>query len=143
MDASDASDHETYFAWLSAALDSFDEKLPALRRNGLNVVFALYTPPGGFTRRDAQATHRLFVDAWAGDAFIEAWQLIANRYKDEPIILGSDLINEPAQYSPPTPPIRNWYKLAYDAVAAIRAIDPSRIIFVGPRYDGAKVSKRA
>jgi hypothetical protein len=50
LPASDASTHDTYFAWLATALDKFDEKLPALRRNGLNVVFALYTPPGGFRR---------------------------------------------------------------------------------------------
>jgi hypothetical protein len=83
----------------------------------------------------------MFVEPWAADAFIEAWQLVANRYKDEPIILGYDLVNEPAQNVPPTPPLRNWNKLAHDTVAAIRAIDPARIIFFGPRYDGTRFLK--
>jgi endoglucanase len=139
--AADASTHDTYFAWLNSELANLDAALPALRRNNLNVVLALYTPPGGFTRRDAHATHRMFVEPWAADAFIEAWQMIATRYKDESIILGYDLVNEPAQSVKPAAPLRDWYKLAYDAVAAIRAIDSTRTIFVGPRYDGAKFIK--
>lgn len=134
FDAADEATHETYFAWLTEALDRFDLILPTLAAQNIKVALNLHTPPGAFARRDNRATHRLFVDAWTQSAFVEAWQMIATRYTGNSAIWAYDLLNEPAQWSNSTAPLKDWNTLAAEAAEAIRVIDPSRPIMMTPRY---------
>ena len=136
--ALDAADEAAYNEWLDSALQRFDELLPVLQQNNIQVVLNLHTPPGGFVRRDAKATHRVFAEQWAQEAFIRVWQKIALRYRGNQAIWVFDLLNEPAQYSVPQAPLKEWKTLASEAIAAIRAIDPERTISVGPAYGDAK-----
>lgn len=64
------------------------------------------------------------------DRVVHLWQVIAQRYKNEPWIAGYDLINEPAD--PTGTKVFPYYKRLRDA---IRKIDPAHILFLeGDRY---------
>lgn len=64
------------------------------------------------------------------DRVVHLWEVIADRYKDQPWIAGYDLINEPAD--PTEKMVGPFYKRLINAV---RAVDPKHIIFIeGNRY---------
>ena len=60
-------------------------------------------------------------------AFLDTWKRIAARYKDNPVIYGYDLVNEPDQRGPAK---FDYWTLQFDAAKAIRAIDPETPIIV-------------
>ncbi|MDQ3847298.1 MAG: glycoside hydrolase family 5 protein [Bacteroidota bacterium] len=64
------------------------------------------------------------------DRALHLWEVIANRYKNEPWVAGYDLINEPAD--PTGEKLFPYYKRLRNA---IRKIDPKHILFLeGDRY---------
>lgn len=64
------------------------------------------------------------------DRVANLWEVIADRYKDNPWVAGYNPINEPAD--PSEQIIMPFYKRLYDT---IRAVDPNHIIFLeGNRY---------
>ena len=115
-----------YEAWLNSALDQFDLMLPTCRELGLNILLDLHTSPGG---RDVKENWRLFNEKQFQDAFLSAWQMMANRYKNETIIMGYDLVNEPDDRDV-IPGLMNWHDLASAAVQQIRAIDEQHSIII-------------
>lgn len=138
FDAADAADEAAYNVWLDSALDNFEALIPTFQQYGMKIALNLHTPPGGFTRRDSQATHRVFTEQWAQDAFIRAWEKIATRFKDSSVIWAYDLLNEPAQFSKVSPPLKDWNALGKQAALVVRGIDPGRTIITGPRYYNAR-----
>jgi len=115
-----------YEAWLESVLKQFDLMLPVLRELGLNVLLDLHTSPGG---RDQQERWRLFNEKQFQDYFLSLWEMIANRYKNESIIMGYDLVNEPDDRDL-VPGLMSWRDLAIAAVQRIRVIDSQRSIIV-------------
>lgn len=130
----DAADATAYNAWLEETLVRVDALLPYFESKNIKVVLALHTPPGGFTRRDAKATHRLFVDQWTQNVFIDAWKKIVERYKGRTGIWAYDLLNEPAQQTRPRAPMLDWNALAQKAVNEIRLIDATTPLIMSPEY---------
>jgi endoglucanase len=64
------------------------------------------------------------------DRALKLWEVIADRYKDEPWVAGYDLMNEPAD--PTEKKVFAYLKRLYETV---RVIDPNHIIFIeGNRY---------
>jgi endoglucanase len=64
------------------------------------------------------------------DRALHLWEVIADRYKNQPWVAGYDLINEPAD--PTGEKVFPYYKRLYNAV---RKIDPNHIMFLeGDRY---------
>jgi len=59
------------------------------------------------------------------DRALHLWEVIAERYKDQPWVAGYDLINEPAD--PSGEKVFPYYKRLHDA---IRKIDPNHILFI-------------
>ena len=60
------------------------------------------------------------------DRWIENWVKVAQRYKDNPNVLGYELCNEPNGIAPET--VREWY---VRCLKAIRQIDNRHIVLVG------------
>lgn len=106
------------------------------RETGLYLILDMHDAPGGQTGDniddsygypwlfDSEASQRLFCDIW---------KKIADYYKNEPIILGYELINEPI-----APYFNNMEELNAKleplhkrAVAAIREVDTNHIILLG------------
>jgi endoglucanase len=136
-----SSDKESYLASLNTELVAFDTILNAMESNGLKVVIDLYGPPGGFFDKTAPAWHTVFHDQWAQDAIIEAWKIIAERYKGRKSIAGYNLINEPAQRAV-SPGLKDWNALSVDIVAAVRQIDPQAQIIIQPLYGNPSLLSR-
>ena len=61
---------------------------------GVKVCLDVLTAPGGFTER---TTVRALEEEEFTDAFIETWVRLATRYKENPVIWGYDLLNEPVE----------------------------------------------
>jgi len=115
-----------YIAWLEGALSVFDGMIPVLRDLGLHVLLDLHTPPGG---QDEQHRYRIFTEQQFQDCFLYVWKMMANRYKNETLIMGYDILNEPDDRIL-APGLLNWRNLSILAIQNIRAIDSQHpIIF--------------
>ncbi len=91
-------------------------------------------------RHSAKADNYLSEDVWyiAGDSYytesrwIQDWVLLANRYANDPTIIGADLFNEPKRSATwgTTSPATDWNKAAERCGNAILAANPNWLIIV-------------
>lgn len=100
------------------------------------MVLDLHGAPGGQTGTNIDDSPRglpeLFTDRRYQEQTVALWQALARRYRDEPVVAGYDLLNEPL-------PNEYQYQYAEELVAlyreltdTIRAVDPSHLII----YEG-------
>ncbi|MEM8902891.1 MAG: cellulase family glycosylhydrolase [Actinomycetota bacterium] len=71
-------------------------------------------------------------ETYSPERFIEDWELLAERYADDPTVIGADLHNEPhdqACWGCGDPAV-DWRLAATEAGDAIHAIEPDWLIFV-------------
>lgn len=124
---------------LTAAQDGFeriDRLVEWCRGKGVYLILDMHDAPGGQTGdniddsygypwlMESEASQRLFVDIW---------RKIANHYKDETVILGYDLLNEPiAPYFDNMEELNSKLAGVYRmATEAIREVDRNHIIILG------------
>lgn len=117
------------------AFDLLDKLISWCRSEKLYVLLDMHCAPGGQTGDnidDGDGYPFLFDDEKSQDLAVSIWKEIANHYKDEPIVLGYDLLNEPiahffdsAHFNPLLEPL---YKRI---VSAVREVDPNHLIFLG------------
>lgn len=120
-------------AWMTSLLDTLSKVIRAAQANGIKVAIDLHTPPGG---RESDTTLRMFVEKKYHDQFIEFWQRIATRFKNNPSLYGYDLINEPVQNDLSPSGTADWLQTETDAAQAIRQIDQTTpIIFATDQWD--------
>jgi len=103
------------------------------RTAGLKVIVDLHAAPGGQTgvnHDDGTGFPLVFYVPSYRRQTIDLWRHLAERYRDEPTVLGYDLLNEPispyndvAYLNPLLEPL---YK---DIVAAIRSVDQHHVVF--------------
>ena len=113
-----------------------DSLISWCRDAGLYIILDMHDAPGGQTGDNIDDSYGypwLFSSKESQQLFCEIWKKIAARYKNEPVILGYDLLNEPiapyfnnmeelnAQLEP-------LYKLA---VKAIREVDKNHVVLLG------------
>jgi endoglucanase len=108
---------ERGFAWLS-------RNLAWAKAHGIRLLLNLHVPQGGF--QSAGEGRALWNDPENQRRFVALWREIARRYRDEPAVLGYDLLNEPVVKRS----IVQWEELARSTVAAIRAEDPRHLIAI-------------
>ena len=123
---------------LSSGQDGFkriDDVVSWCRENDLYLILDMHDAPGGQTGDnidDGYSYPWLFESERSRDLFCDIWKHIAERYAEEPVILGYELINEPiATYFDDTyfnPMLEPLYKRA---VAAIREVDRNHVILLG------------
>lgn len=111
-----------------------DRLIAWCRDEGLYAILEMHAAPGGQTGTDHDDSwgHPFLYDSEPNQALlIRLWQTLAERYADEPAVLGYDLLNEPiapyvdtAYYNPKLEPL---YKRI---VTAIREVDANHIIFL-------------
>ena len=107
-----------------AGWDWLDRNVAWARRHGVYLILNMHVPPGGY-QSNAEGK-----GLWEGpanqDRLAALWRAIAQRYANEPIIAGYDILNEPG-----VPTARaQWQALATRLTAAIRQVDPRHIIIV-------------
>lgn len=130
---------------LTSAQDGFkriDDVIGWCRDAGLHVILDMHDAPGGQTGDnidDSFGYPWLFEDEGAQELFCSIWKKIAGYYKDEPVILGYDLINEPiAPYFKNMDELNSRLEpLHRRATAAIREVDTNHVILLGgPQWNG-------
>lgn len=100
---------------------------------GMKVIIDLHAAPGGQTgvnHDDGTGFPLVFYVPSYRRQTIDLWRHLAERYHDEPTVLGYDLLNEPiSPYNDVdylNPKLEPLYK---DIVAAIRSVDQNHVVF--------------
>lgn len=124
---------------LTAAQDGFvriDSVVTWCRDNGLYLILDMHDAPGGQTGDNIDDSYGypwLFESEACQQQFCDIWQRIAAYYRDEPVILGYELMNEPiAPYFKNMSDLNAALEPLYKrAVAAIREADTNHLILLG------------
>jgi aryl-phospho-beta-D-glucosidase BglC (GH1 family) len=131
--------------------------LDLARSAGLYVILDMHAAPGGQAGKDIDDSPdycaELFLNNTNQDRLVALWRAIAERWANDPIIAGFDLINEPIpwrdQLWDKCRPSETdyWYKFIlalyplYQRIgAAIREVDPNHMLIVQGAYWGSDVS---
>ena len=131
---------------LHSSQDGFqrtDSLISWCRKAGIYIILDMHDAPGGQTGDNIDDSYGypwLFNSEESQKLFLDIWVKIATKYKDEPVILGYDLLNEPiAPYfgGDMTKLNASLEPLYKKAVAAIRQVDKNHIILLGgAQWDG-------
>ncbi len=125
---------------LAANQDGFqciDQVVEWCRKYGLYVILDMHDAPGGQTgdNIDDSYGYPWLLECETSQAlYADIWQRIADHYKNEPVILGYDLLNEPiAPYFGDDVAVLNsklkaLYRRGFDA---IREVDKHHIVILG------------
>lgn len=124
---------------LSSNQDGFariDSVINWCRDNDLYLILDMHDAPGGQTGDNIDDSYGypwLFESEESQQLFCDIWQKIADHYKNEPVILGYELINEPiAHYFDNKSELNAKLEpLHKRAVKAIREVDNNHIILLG------------
>jgi len=105
-----------------------DRAVQWAKRNHVYIMLNMHVTPGGqnisyYADTDGEA--RLWNDVSCQDELVRVWEFLARRYKDEPAVLGYELINEPQ--APTGQDLAILYKRV---INAIRALDTRHVIFL-------------
>lgn len=102
---------------------------------GLLVVIDLHAAPGGQTGAnidDSNGWPWLYTDTGAQQQTVDLWQRIAHHYRNEPAVLGYDLLNEPLPHYPAMRQFDSKLEPLYKRfTAAIRTQDTHHAIILG------------
>src|SRR5947209_1031651 len=105
------------------------------RKEGLYVILDMHAAPGGQTGDnidDSWGYPFLFESAESQELTVRIWRKIAERYRDEPTVVGYDLLNEPIPHFFDTsyfnPKLEPLYR---KIVVGIREVDKNHIVFLG------------
>ena len=114
------------------------------KARNIYIVLDMHSAPGGQTGSNVDNSYGypyLFTDSRYEQQLTAIWSAIADRYKDEPCILGYELLNEPIEYRDVVIdgiPVNDWNKYYKDLepmykrlTAAIRKVDARHIIIWG------------
>ncbi len=130
---------------LTSAQDGFkrlDDAIGWCRKYGLYVILDMHDAPGGQTGDNIDDSYGypwLLESEASQKLFCDIWKKIAQYYKDEPVILAYDLINEPvAPYFDNVEDLNDLLEPLHKRVtAAIREVDNNHIIMLGaPQWNG-------
>ncbi|NMB24482.1 MAG: cellulase family glycosylhydrolase [Firmicutes bacterium] len=114
-------------------LQILDEVIEWCKEYELYVILDLHGAPGGQTGTNIDDSERdqpeLFTDPKNRELTVALWRMLAKRYRDEWIVAGYDLLNEP---------LPDWFSCYYDEVMplyceivkAIREVDQRHMIIL-------------
>ncbi len=111
------------------------------RAEGLYVVLDLHAAPGGQTGtniNDSAGYPWLYQSPQEQEHLIAIWRRLATHYRNDPAVLGYDLLNEPIPPFPKLRPLNSSLEPLYKKLSAeIRKTDAHHILFLGgAQWDG-------
>lgn len=127
---------EEYMGTRNAGFKYFDRVIEWCRKENLYVLLDMHCAPGGQTGDNIDDSYGypwLFFSKSSQDRMSEVWVTIAKKYKNDPIIIGYDVVNEPiAHYFVKEIPDYNsrLFKLYQRMVKDIRSVDKEHTIFL-------------
>ena len=118
--------------WLDLGFELTDSLISWCAAHDMYVILDLHAAPGGQGQDEGISDYDVDKPSlWESDLNLQKtvalWRRIADRYKEEPLVAGYDLINETNW------PLENNQKLKdlyLDITAAIREVDTQHIIFI-------------
>ena len=134
--------------------ESLDRLLEMVERADLFAVISFRTGPGrseftffldevGDWFDESYLNDNVWIDQEAQDAWVEMWRYVAERYRDNPVVVGYDIMVEPNSnevwldiwdpeefYSSYSNTLYDWNQLYPRIIAAIREVDPYTPILV-------------
>lgn len=115
-------DRQMFWQWM-------DRNVSWARQHGLRLVLDLHTPIGSFWLDSTSdgVSFDLWSDAGLQQQNVDMWRDIAFRYRDEPVVAGFDLLNEPVTTDADG---AQWRALAQQFVDAIRSVDEDHLLIV-------------
>jgi endoglucanase len=128
------------FQGLSVNQDGFqriDSLISWCRESKIYLILDMHDAPGGQTGDNIDDSYGypwLMTSAESQEQFISIWKKIADHYKNEPVILGYDLLNEPiaTYFTEERQKLNAALEPLYkQAVAAIREVDTNHIVLLG------------
>lgn len=114
-----------------------DDVISWCREFGLYLILDMHDCPGGQTGDNIDDSYGypwLMVSEKSQQLFCDVWKNIASRYKDEPVVLGYELMNEPiaTYFEAERDTLNSMLEPLYKrAVAAIRTADKNHIVLLG------------
>jgi hypothetical protein len=111
------------------------------RAEGIYVVLDLHAAPGGQTGAnidDSAGYPWLYQSPQEQEHLTAIWRRLAAHYRDEPTVLGYDLLNEPIPHFPKLAPLNSELEPLYKKLSnEIRKVDGHHILFLGgAQWDG-------
>ncbi|NDI98858.1 glycoside hydrolase family 5 protein [Flavobacterium sp. LaA7.5] len=128
--------NDLYMGKRNAGFIYFDRILDWCRQENLYVLLDMHCAPGGQTGDNIDDSYGypwLFFSQSSQDEMSAVWVKIAERYKNDPIIIGYDIVNEPfAHYFKEEIPDYNHrlFLLYKRMIKDIRMVDKKHIIFL-------------
>ena len=121
-------------------LDLLDRVVSWAKADGMYVVIDMHMAPGGQTGTNIDDSYGY---PWLYDSpadqqeLIAIWKRIADHYRDEPTVLGYDLLNEPIPHYPQLQKYNSQLEPLYKRIAAaIREVDTHHVLILGgARWD--------
>jgi len=105
------------------------------RAEQIYVILDLHAAPGGQTGSnidDSAGYPWLYNSPREQERLIAVWRRLAAHYRDQPTVLGYDLLNEPIPHFPKLAPLNGLLEPLYKRLAEeIRKVDPHHILFLG------------
>ena len=105
------------------------------KQAGLYVILDLHCAPGGQTGTnidDSWGYPWLYESEPSQRQTMEVWQRIAMHYRDDPTVLGYDLLNEPIPHYPQLARLNDRLEPLYKRITtAVREVDPNHMIILG------------
>ena len=112
-----------------------DDVVAWCKKEDLFVILDMHAAPGGQTGDnidDSWGYPYLFESDESQELTVGIWQKIATRYRNEPTVIGYDLLNEPIAHYFDTATLNPKLEPLYrKIVAGIRKVDTNHLIFLG------------
>ena len=126
--------------WLDSGFELLDHVIQWSKADGLYVILDMHCAPGGQTGAnidDSWGYPWLYESLEAQQRAADVWRKIAERYRDEPTVLGYDLMNEPLPDRPEFAAYHARLEPIFTRItAAIREVDPNHIVILeGSNWD--------
>lgn len=115
--------NESGFEWI-------DKNIEQAKKYGIRLLLNMHYPQGGYQSQGNG--EKLWLDEENQNRLTALWTAIADRYSDEPAILGYGIVNEPvvAVEGNADEALVKWQKLAQQITDGIRTVDDNHIVFV-------------
>jgi endoglucanase len=112
-----------------------DKLIGWCRAENLYVMLDLHAAPGGQTGTnidDSAGYPWLYQSPQEQEHLVVIWRRLAAHYRDEPVVLGYDLLNEPIPHYPKLAPLNSALEPLYRKLSGeMRKVDGHHILFLG------------
>ena len=125
------------YKYRDVGFDWIDRNLKMAKKYNIRLILNMHVPQGGY--QSCGEGEALWTDKNNQKRLIALWSKIAERYADDPSVIGYGIVNEPTPYAKTVDEgLEKWRSLAQSITDSIRKYDKNHIIFV-EKINGVKI----